>query len=209
MSETSAPSGYEVNQQLNSGRPHRERSFTLILCFASLNVVSMLCSRYRAAMSQVDYETGRQIGLEICAIIDRAIAQSVIPDAVSLLKLFEQRLRNADDKGARFIAAQQAVCETDIQAFTERAKDTVLAELADWNDWITTEGVRDLVDNRIDRKLKPVIDVIAQGVKDRVKNTLPPTSSIQPSLTVEKYKKLITTQLADIFDRITTQTKPR
>jgi hypothetical protein len=160
-------------------------------------------------MSQVDYESGRQIGLEICAIIDRAIAQRVIPDAVSLSKLFGQRLRNAEGKSARFIAAQQAVCETDIQDFTKRAKDTVLAELADWNDWIMTEGVRDLVDQRIDRKLKPVIDVVAQGVKGRVKNTPRLTSSIQPSRTLEKYKKLFTTQLADIFDRITTQTKPR
>jgi hypothetical protein len=169
----------------------------------------MLSSRYRAAMSQVDYESGRQFGLEICAIIDRAIAQRVIPDAVSLSKLFGQRLRNADDKSARFIAAQQAVCETDIQDFTKRAKDTLLTELADWNDWITTEGVRDLVDHYVDRKLKSVIDVIAQSVRGRVKNTLPITSSTQPSLTIEKYKKLITTQLADIFDRITTQTKPR
>ena len=176
---------------------------------AYLRLVTMLYSRYRTAMSQVDYESGRQIGLEICAIIDRAIAQRVIPDAVSLSKLFGQRLRNAEDKSARFIAAQQAVYETDIQDFTERAKDTVLAELADWNGWITTEGVRDLVDHYIDRKLKPVIDVIAQGVKGRVKNTLPLTSSIQPSRTIEKYKKSMTTQLADIFGRITTQTKPR
>jgi|SRR5580704_5282357 hypothetical protein len=160
-------------------------------------------------MSQVDYESGRQIGLEICAVIDRAIAQRVIPDAVSPSKLFGQRLRHAEDKSARFIAAQQAVCETDIQDFTNRAKDTVLAELADWNDWITTEGVRDLVDHYIDRKLKPVIDIIAQGAKGRVKNTPPRTSSIQPSRTLDKYKKLITTQLADIFDRITTPTKPR
>jgi hypothetical protein len=169
----------------------------------------MLCSRYRAAMSQIDYESGRQIGLVICGIIDRAISQRVILDAASLLKLFEQRLRNAEDKSARFIAAQQAVCETDIQDITKRAKDTVLAELTDWNDWIKTEGVRDLIDDYIDRKLKPVIDVIAQGVRGRVKNTLPLTSSTQPSLTIEKYKKLITTQLPDIFDRITTQTKTR
>lgn len=160
-------------------------------------------------MSQVDYESGRQIGLEICAIIDRAIAQRVIPDAGSLSKLFGQRLRNAENKSARFIAAQQAVCETDIQDFTKRAKDTALAELADWNDWITTEGVRDLVDHYIDRKLKAVIDVIAQGVRGRVKNTPPLTSSIQPSRTLQNYKKLITTQLADIFDRITTQAKPK
>ena len=169
----------------------------------------MLYSRYRTAMSQVDYESGRQIGLEICGIIDRAIAQRVIPDAVSLSKLFGHRLRNAEDKSARFNAAQQAVCETDIQDFTKRARDTVLAELADWNDWITTEGVRDLVDHYIDRKLEPVIDVAAQGVKCRIKNTPPFTSTIQPSRTLEKYKKLITTQLADIFDRITTQTKTR
>ena len=169
----------------------------------------MLYSRYRVAMSQVDYESGRQIGLEICAIIDRAIAQRVIPDAVSLSKLFAQRLGNADDKSARFTAAQQAVCVADIQDFTKRAKDTVLAELADWNDWITTEGVRDLVDQYIERKLNPVIDVIAQGVKGRVKNMPPLTSSMQPSLTIEKYKKLITTQLADIFDRITTQAKQK
>ena len=84
------------------------------------------------------------------------------------------------------------------------APDTVLAELADWNDWITTEGVRDLVDHYIDRKVEPVIDVIAQGVKGRIKNMPPLTSAIQPSRTLEKYKKLITTQLADIFDRITT-----
>jgi hypothetical protein len=61
------------------------------------------------------------------------------------------------------------------------AKDTVLAELADWNDWITTEGVCDLVDHYIDRKLNPVLDVIAQGVKGRVKNMPPLASSIQPS----------------------------
>ena len=160
-------------------------------------------------MSQVDYESGRRIGLEICAIIDRAIAQRVIPDAVGLSKLFGQRLRNAEGKSASFIAAQQTMCETNIQDFTKRATDTALAELADWNDWISKEGVRDLVDHYIDRKLKPVIDVIAQGVKGRVEKTPPLTSSILPSRTIGNYKKFITEQLADIFDRITTQTKRR
>lgn len=169
----------------------------------------MLYLLYLEAMSKADYESGRQIALEICAIIDRAIAQRVIPDAVVLSKLYGQRVRNAPGKGARFVAAQQVVCETDIQDFTKHATDIVLANLADWNDWITTAGVRDLVDHYIDRKLKPVIAVIHQGVKGRVEDTPPLTSSIRPLRTFENYKRFVTEQLTDIFDRATTRTKRR